>query len=376
VTHVERLGRPTTLRLASGPKKFRWILTTLVTVAVSLSTVTIISRPAGAMTVAQEKARAADLYSQIQRVGEQVAFLGQKYDLAHLNYLKITNTIANTKSIVASIQGKVVSDDSKLKADAIFAYVNNGATASNNPLFSGNASNVGATQVYSQLAEGNIGTVIASLKSNRVELTQEQGILAAERAQASAVANANLATFRQFETLQANIQAARVQVEGQITAYYNQIAAAAAAAAAAAVARAVTVAQSAPPTSVSFPAPPPSNIGEAAVQAAEKYQGVPYCWGGATGSCMDCSGLVMLAYGAVGVSLPHYSGAQFDDTVRVPLSDIQPGDLLFYGYNGDEHVAMYVGGGNMIEAPETGYTVHITPIRLGYGFAGIGRVRA
>ena len=84
----------------------------------------------------------------------------------------------------------------------------------------------------------------------------------------------------------------------------------------------------------------------------------------------------MLAYAAVGVYLPHYSGAQFADTVRVPLWDIQPGDLLFYGYNGDEHEAMYVGGGNMIEAPETGYQVRITPIRLGWGFAGIGRVRA
>jgi cell wall-associated NlpC family hydrolase len=83
----------------------------------------------------------------------------------------------------------------------------------------------------------------------------------------------------------------------------------------------------------------------------------------------------MLAYEAAGVDLPHYSGAQFDDTERVPLYDIQPGDLLFYGYNGDEHVAMYVGHGEMIEAPETGEVVHITPVRLGYGFAGLGRVR-
>jgi cell wall-associated NlpC family hydrolase len=49
---------------------------------------------------------------------------------------------------------------------------------------------------------------------------------------------------------------------------------------------------------------------------------------------------------------------------------------LFYGYNGDEHVAMYVGHGDMIEAEETGTQVHIVPIRLGYGFAGLGRPRA
>jgi len=370
MTHVERPARLSTLQLASGPRRSRWILTTLVAVAVSLGMVTTLSRPAGASTVAQDKARAAALYSQIQRVSAQVQFLGQKFDLAHLKYAQITNTIANTKAIVASIQGKVVADNALLKADAVFAYVTNGAAASNNPLFSTSAANSGATDVYNQLAEGNVGSVIASLKSNRVQLTQERGLLNAEQAQALAEQNAAQAVYNQYRTLQANIEQARSQVEGQISAYYNAIQAAANAASA----RAVTAATATPPAPGT--APPPSTIGEAAVQAAEHYLGVWYCWGGASRSCLDCSGLVMLAYDAVGVYLPHYSGAQFNDTERVPLSDIQPGDLLFYGYNGDEHVAMYVGNGQMIEAPETGYQVHITPIRLGYGFAGIGRVRA
>ena len=323
------------------------------------------------MTIAQEKQRATDLYNQIQRVGRQVQFLGQKYDQAHLKYAAIVNTIVNTKSIVAGIQGQVVNDNSRLKADAIFAYVTNGSAASSNPLFTTDAANVGATNVYNQLATGNIGSVIASLKTNRVQLTQERGLLNAEKAQAAAVANAANASYHQYLTLQANIVAARSQVEGQISAYYNAIQAAANAASV----HAVTVAVASPqPSSGNAPAPDP--LGAAAVAAAESYIGVWYSWGGASRSGVDCSGLVMLAYQAVGVSLPHYSGGQFDDTVRVPLWDIQPGDLLFYGYNGDEHVAMYVGGGNMIEAPQTGYQVHITPVRLGWGFAGIGRVRA
>jgi cell wall-associated NlpC family hydrolase len=342
----------------------------VVAASLSAGAVTILSQPASATSVAQEKARAADLYAQIQRVGAQVQYLGQKFDLAHLKYAKITDTIANTRAIVASIQGKVVSDNAQLKADAVFAYVTNGSAASSNPLFSSNAANSGATSVYNQLAEGNIGSIIASLKSSRVELTQERSILTAEQAQALAVQNAAEATYRQYLTLQANIEQARSQVEGQISAYYNAIQAAANAASA----KAVTVATATPPPVGTTP--PPSSVGEAAVQAAERYLGTWYCWGGASPSCLDCSGLVMLAYDAVGVSLPHYSGAQFNDTVRVPLSDIQPGDLLFYGYNGDEHVAMYVGNGMMIEAPQTGYRVDITPIRLGYGFAGIGRVRA
>jgi cell wall-associated NlpC family hydrolase len=52
---------------------------------------------------------------------------------------------------------------------------------------------------------------------------------------------------------------------------------------------------------------------------------------------------------------------------------MQPGDLLFYGPGGSQHVAMYVGNGQMIEAPESGQSVHITPIRLADGFVGAGR---
>ena len=78
-------------------------------------------------------------------------------------------------------------------------------------------------------------------------------------------------------------------------------------------------------------------------------------------------GLVAWAYAQVGISLPHFSGAQYDDTTHIPLADIEPGDLLFYGPGGSEHVAMYVGGGSMIEAPYTGASVWITGVRTGDG---------
>ena len=98
-------------------------------------------------------------------------------------------------------------------------------------------------------------------------------------------------------------------------------------------------------------APPPTAPGGAgAVQAAESQIGVPYVWGGESpkGSAspgFDCSGLTAWSWGQVGVGLPHYSGAQMSDSTPVPVSDLQPGDLLFYGPGGSDHVAMYVGGG-------------------------------
>ena len=73
------------------------------------------------------------------------------------------------------------------------------------------------------------------------------------------------------------------------------------------------------------------------------------------------------------MGLPHFSGAQMADSTPVPISDLQPGDLLFYGPGGGTHVAMYVGPGTMIEAPHTGASVWITGLRLGDDFVGAGR---
>jgi len=109
------------------------------------------------------------------------------------------------------------------------------------------------------------------------------------------------------------------------------------------------------------------------VRALLRFQGTPYVWGGQTHRGVDCSGLIMLAYDAAGVYLPHYSGAQYASTTHISMADIQPGDLLFYGPGGSDHVAMYVGGGSMIEAPYTGASVWITGVRTD-GLAGVGRV--
>jgi cell wall-associated NlpC family hydrolase len=330
--------------------------------------VAVLPRPAAASSITTDRQKATRIYNQIQSIDGRVELLGQKYDGAKVKLQKINNEIVNTKAVVAGIQSRVNNNNRQLRADAIFAYVTNGAAASNNPLFSSNASNIGATNVYNQLAQGNISSTIASLKNYRIELTQERSILNSEDAQARAAATVAASSFHNAKVLQATLQRALGQVKGQIATYVAEVAAAAAAKSAGKL-------RSAKPVK-GYPAPPPDSRANIAIGAAESYIGTWYCWGGASRRCVDCSGLVMLAYEAAGIDFPHYSGGQWDDTERVPLYDIEPGDLLFYGYNGDEHVAMYVGHGQMIEAEETGTRVHIVPIRLGYGFAGLGRPRA
>ncbi len=107
---------------------------------------------------------------------------------------------------------------------------------------------------------------------------------------------------------------------------------------------------------------PVSGGAGAAIEYARAQLGKPYCYAGAGPSCFDCSGLTMRAWGAAGVSMPHYSGAQYSMFPHVPLNAMQPGDLVFWGPGGSDHVGLYIGGGQMISAPHTGDVVKIQAI--------------
>jgi peptidoglycan DL-endopeptidase RipA len=245
----------------------------------------------------------------------------------------------------------------------------------------------------------------ASRKALQVAKEKQDAADAAKRKVDAAMAAAVAA--RQSEAAQEKqLQASKTDMEGQLSAAQANVTdlqaqrqryvdwqaekkkeeeAAAAAAAAAAASR----------PAANRPAPPPRPVPVAAagraaavIARAMAELGMPYAWGGGTPSGpsrgisdgggdadyygdynkigFDCSGLMVYAFAGVGIYLPHYSGYQYYAGQHVPLSQMAPGDMLFYGNPSNiHHVTMYIGGGRMIEAPYSGSYVRVVPVRWG-----------
>ena len=117
----------------------------------------------------------------------------------------------------------------------------------------------------------------------------------------------------------------------------------------------------------------------AMLKAAASRVGYPYVWGGSGPTTFDCSGLVQWSFRQAGVVMPRVAADQARTGPAIPFSQAQAGDLLFYRTDPTapdyiSHVAIYLGKGLMLQAPEPGENVQIVPVALGSEFAGVVRV--
>jgi cell wall-associated NlpC family hydrolase len=210
------------------------------------------------------------------------------------------------------------------------------------------------------------------LDNRRAELEREQ---ASQRAQIAAVSQAKA----RLQSASRQQQALKSQVTGEIA---NLLAQEQAARTAAARRAAATPPRgnggrgghSSIPTN--FPNVPAPNAGAAAAVAFAKAQvGKGYVYATSGPDTFDCSGLTAASWARGGVSLAHYSGAQYQETTRIGAGDLQPGDLVFYGPGGANHVEIYIGGGMVVSASNPSVGVVLAPVRYGSA-SGYGRVRA
>ena len=247
------------------------------------------------------------------------------------------------------------------------------------------ASSVVAGVLRRQAAQAQAEQLAAAqaAESARVQAQALVGVAAAQTANIQKQQGAMIAQLASLRSTSVALESQRqsgLKAEADRRAVAQAKAAAEARAAAQARADALARAaaqQSSAPSPVSYgPVPSRANVSPNVIAFAVAQLGDPYVWGAAGPSTWDCSGLTQMAWAQAGVSLSHYTDYQWAETSRVSRADLQPGDLVFFHNDGDiapffHHVGLYVGGGQMIEAPHTGAFVRYSGIdrvdTYGYG---------
>jgi peptidoglycan DL-endopeptidase CwlO len=360
-------------------------------VVTALSGLLLVSlRPASADSLSSAQAQAAQITSQLASDQQRLDATSQQYDAAQQQLQQVGQQISQIRSTVTQDRTQVAADTANLRQEAVSSYMAGSTTDGLQTLFSSGGEQATVAGEYRSVASGDISGAIDALSVAQTHLAVQQNQLQSAQNQAQAALDAAASARRTAQATVADQQATLARVKGEIgslvaqrqaaqaaashAAYLARVERAAAVAAAAATAPANSSVQSSStqPTAT-LPILPAAGGAAAALAAAQSQLGVPYAWGGESpGVGFDCSGLVQWSWRQAGVDLPRTAAAQYDAVAHIPLSDLQPGDLVFWGYGGIDHVGMYVGGGSVINAPDTGSVVSVMAI-WNNGLVGAGR---
>lgn len=332
------------MSFGKGSRLARWTLV-LVAVALPLTTLSLtIQNRAQA-----SPSRISQLKAQLDKLNQQADQLVETYDQARENLARTQALLKSLRSDTLQAGNTLSALQQAMGARAAAAYMQGpGNTIA--ALFDGNpADAIDRMQILDLLAQQD-GDLVAALRVAGQNYSARKAALeAAEREQAAAldalakkkaaIEATVMKTQRLLDSLQAQDRAALLNaVDG--------------------------------PSSGTLPPITATGAVAKVLRYAYAQVGKPYAFGAAGPNAFDCSGLTMMAWAQAGVSLPHSSSAQYAVVTHIPMSQIQPGDLLFY-YPGITHVAIYVGNGMQIAATHTGDYVRLQAIHS--GLIGAGR---
>ncbi len=318
----------------------------------------VLSTQAFASPVADKKARLREVQARLQSVYHEADLAVEKYNQATSQLTTVQQQVTQNEHLlkVAEYNLAVANRQLQSRAQDIYKTRDVGIV---DVLFSSNSFDDLITQMnmMERLGNSDVDTVRSitayqrDIKNRRVKLEADKQAAARLVTERAAQKGEVLAVQGRLERMTAGIKNDIQQLEAQQ--------AAAARAAAQAAAQASGGGTSTGGGGGGGSVPDPGGSGNSAVVAiAQRYRGVPYVYGGASPSGFDCSGLAMYCYAQVGVSLSHGATDQQHASTPVPISALQPGDLVFFGNASySYHVGIYVGGGSMINAPHTGAVV-------------------
>ena len=314
-----------------------------------------LSTQASASPVADKKARLREVQAKLQGVYHEADLAVEKYNQATSQLTTVQQQIKENQHLlkVAEYNLDVANTQLQSRAESIYKTRDVGIV---DVLFASNSFDDLVTQLnlMERLSNSDVDTV-RSIAAYQQDIKDRRVKLDADKKAAAKLVTERAAQKSKVLAVQGRLEQMTAGIKNDIQRLQEQQAAAARAAAEAAAQAAAGGASNGGGGSV----PDPGGSGNSAVVAiAQRYLGVPYVYGGASPSGFDCSGLTMYCYAQVGVGLSHGATDQQHASTPVPISALQPGDLVFFGNASySYHVGIYVGGGSMINAPHTGAVV-------------------
>ncbi len=308
--------------------------------------------PAHAVTAAQKMAQARAVKSQISALDTRVDIADEKYVAARDKHSKLVVQRRAAAARLNKALKRLAKLERHLDTRANDMY-RNGPFGFLDVLMGSKTFDQFA-RTWDVLKQLNVddANYIAQTKDARAEATAAHTALVSKEKAAAQQLAVMTSNKKYIESQLAERKRKLVGVEAEVAQLQAQEAAAE-------LSRAAAAARSqghyGTPASDNYPTPSIPAHGDV-VAYAESRIGCPYVWGGSGPRTFDCSGLAMWCYGKVGISLPHSSSAQYGCGQHVSRKDLEPGDLVFFG-SPIHHVGIYVGGGEMIEAPYTGARV-------------------
>ena len=304
----------------------------------------------------------------LNRQAEQAA---ERYNTAKVDLTEANRRLHSAKNHYRVTQARLRAKQQLVGRIAVASYKAGGVDASVQLLLSANPTSFLREASNLTLVNRRQATLLRGMADARLQAAADRKAVADQRDAAAALQQKIAAEKR---TVEARLADAR-DVLGRLEAKQRaELAAMQQAAVQRAVgARGDAMRASRSSRSDSFPTydGPASGRAADAVKTAYAQLGDPYVWGADGPGSFDCSGLTMYSWAAAGVSLPHSSSAQYGAVQHVAISDLQPGDLVFY-YSPISHVGIYIGGGRIIDAPYPGLSVHISGLNS-MPLAGAGR---